>query len=159
MLWGTGVPSPLSEKKQYQAPFTPWRLDLLGVVWDGRVQPYVWYVVPGSLYALTYLVLCGTGVSSPMSGKQYQVPFTAWRLDLLGIVWDRRVQPYVWEAVPGSLDLSGAVWDGRVQHYVWEAVPGSLYALKTRLTWCCMGQACPALCLGSSTRFPFHREE
>jgi hypothetical protein len=43
------------------------------------------------------------GMSSPMSGKQYQAPFTPRRLDLLGVVWDGRVQSYVWEAVPGSL--------------------------------------------------------
>ncbi len=153
--------------KQYQVPFTPWRLDLLGVVWNGCVQPYVWEAVPGFLYALktrltwccvgqacpalclgsstkfplhredkTYLVLCGTGVSSSMSGKQYQIPFTPWRQDLLGDVWDGRVQPYVWEAVPGSL-----------------------FALKTRLTWHCVRRACLALCLGSSTRFPLRPED
>jgi hypothetical protein len=110
-------------------------------------------------------VLCGTGVSSPISGRQYQVPFTPRRLDLLGVVWDRRVQPYVWEAVPDSLyalktiDLFGVVWDRRVQPYVWEAVPGSLYVVRTRLTWYCVGRACPALCLGSSTRFPLRRED
>ncbi len=103
------------------------------------VQPYVWEAVigpftPSSLDLLS--VVWGMGISSPMSGKQYQVPFTPLRLDLLGVVWDRRVQPYVWEAVPGSL-----------------------YALKTRLTWCFVGRACPALCLGNSTRFPLRPED